>query len=275
MTSFRSWWLCAFAFVLGPTALFAQTPPTEKGKPAREVPPLADSILTGPVTPIDLPSALRLAGVANPEIVLARERVVEALAVHQLAAAQLLPNLNAGTSVDIHRGPLQQSNGNILQVNRGALYVGLGAKAVGAGTVTIPGLSYNANLSEVIFNGLATRQLVAQRQNASEAVRNETLLRVAVAYLALLQAEGRRAVALQNRDELREVARVTANYANKGQGRPADADRAATELGLRNAEFLDSENDVLAASARLCQLLALDPSVRLHAAETYAVPASL
>src|SRR5207249_3826603 len=151
----------------------------------------------------------------------------------QLAAAQLLPNINTGTSINLHQGALQQSNGNILKVNRGALYVGLGDSAVGAGTVAIPGVSYNINLSEAIFTRLATRQLVARRQFASEAVRNETLLRVAVAYLALLRAEQRRAIAVLNREEMREVARVIANYAKKGQGRPADADRAASELELR------------------------------------------
>src|SRR6516164_3811971 len=84
--------------------------------------------------PIDLATALRLANVDNPEIRLARERVREAVAQRQLAAAQFLPNLNAGTNLDHHLGLLQQSNGNLLRVNHDSLYVGLGAGAVGAGT---------------------------------------------------------------------------------------------------------------------------------------------
>src|SRR5437016_12632378 len=63
--------------------------------------------------PIDLPSALRLAGVQNPEILLSEQRIEEAMALRQLAAAQLLPSLNAGTSVDLHTGPLLRSNGQI------------------------------------------------------------------------------------------------------------------------------------------------------------------
>ncbi len=48
------------------------------------------------VTPIDLLSALRLAGVQNSQILLAQQRVLEAVALRQLAAAQFLPTLNAG-----------------------------------------------------------------------------------------------------------------------------------------------------------------------------------
>src|SRR5438876_392448 len=115
----------------------AEPPRSESPEPAEKLPAPAPSltILQGPTKPIDLASALRLAGVQNPEILLARERVVEAVALRQLAAAQILPTINAGTNFDNHNGPLQQSTGVIQKVDRGALYLGLGAGAVGAGTV--------------------------------------------------------------------------------------------------------------------------------------------
>src|SRR5579884_2666351 len=71
-----------------------------------------------PPATIDLASALKLAGVENPQILIARQRVVEAMALRQLAAAQILPSLNLGLNYDAHTGPLQQSSGNILKVNR-------------------------------------------------------------------------------------------------------------------------------------------------------------
>lgn len=262
--------------------LFALAAPPEQDKlpaprevPQGAVPPLVASILDGGARPIDLASALQLAGVQNPELLLARERVVEAVARRQLAAAQLLPDLHAGSNFDNHNGPLQRANGSILKVNRNALYVGFGANAVGAGTVNIPGVAWDVNLSRAVFGILAGGQIVRQREFASAAARNEVLLRVATAYLDLLRAEGRRALSLQTRDEAREVARVTANYAQVGQGRQADADRAATELEQRNAEVLRAEEDILTASARLCQLLGLDPSCRLHAVEGCVVPAAI
>jgi outer membrane protein TolC len=265
--------LVAVAGAAGTTGLADEPIPAPKlGEPPPSPP---ESILGPEATAIDLASALRLAGVQNPEILLARERVAEAVALRQLAAAQLLPTINAGTNYDAHNGPLQQSNGNILKVNRDALYLGLGTGAVGAGTVAIPGVFWNANVSETLFGILVSRQVVRQREFTSIAVRNDTLLRVAVGYVELLRAEGRRAVSAQTRDEAAEVARVTANFARIGQGRQADADRAATELEQRNSDVLRAEGDMLTASARLAQLLDLDPSTRLHATDGWVVPAPI
>src|SRR5205823_9354075 len=137
----------------------------------------------------------QLAGGQDPDILLARERVVEAVALRQLAAAQILPTHNVGGNLDHHNGNLQQSTGAILKVNRDSLYLGLGANAVGAGTVNIPGLVLSGNVAEILYGGLVARQVVWARQFESVAVRNAVLLRVASAYLDLLQAEGRRALA--------------------------------------------------------------------------------
>ena len=235
----------------------------------------APSILPADWNPIDLASALRLAGVENPEILIARQRVVEASALQMFAAAQVLPNINVGFNFDHHTGVLQQASGNILQVNRDALNVGLGADAIGAGTVNIPGVFYNVNVSQAIFGWLVTRQVVRRREFESRAVRNEVLLRVATGYVELLRAEGLRAIAIKNREEAREVARLTASNARIGQGKQSDADRAATELGRRNELVLAAEGQVLTAAARLAQLLNLDPSLPLHATDGWVVPAPI
>jgi outer membrane protein TolC len=226
-------------------------------------------------TTIDLASALSLAGVRNPEIMLARERVTETAAIRMFAAAQILPNLNAGMNFDAHSGPVQQSSGHILNLSRSALYVGAGANAVAAGSVNIPGVMWNQNISQGIFTYLVARQSVRQQQFTSQAVRNEVLKRVALAYVELLQAAGRRAIAISIRDDAAEIARLTAAYARTGQGRQADADRAATELGKRETDLLVTEGELLMASARLAQLLNLDPTTRLQPAEGWVVPTPL
>lgn len=270
------------------SAVIAQPAPVlqdakQNGKAGSLPPPRpADAGMAAPPTilqpgeaPIDLGSALRLAGVENPELLLARTRVSEVVAERQLAAAQLLPSLNLGTNLDMHTGVLQQSNGNILSVNRDALYFGLGANAVAAGTVGIPGLSYNLNIGEGWFGFLTARQRVRTAEAMAAAVRNDVLLRVCEAYLDLLRGDGRRVLAAKNRSEAAEIARLTAVYAEKGQGRKADADRAAVELRKREAELTQAEADTLIASARLAQLLNLDPSVRLKPIDGWVVPAPL
>ncbi len=239
-------------------------PPTTAGNPPDAIAVTPPSILGPDTRAIDFDSALRLAGVRNPELMIARERITEAAAQRQFAAAQILPNINAGTNYDDHSGNLQQLTGEMLTVHRQALYVGAGAGAIGAGTVAIPGVVWNAQLSELIFNNLIAQQVVVQRGFALEATRNDVLLQVAVAYQELLRAEGLRAVAIKNRDDTREVARITAAYAKTGQGRPADAARAATELARREFDVVQSEGRMLTASAGLCRLLSLDPGRRLR-----------
>lgn len=241
-------------------------PPAAAARPDVPVAAPADS-------PIDLGTALRLAGAENPELLLARQRVTEAAALRQLAAVQVLPNLNVGGNFNLHRGPFQQSNGNILSVHRDALYLGLGAGAVGSGTLTVPGLNYNLNVGEAWYGWLAARQRVTTAGAVADAVRNDVLLRVCLAHLDLIRGDARVAVAVRNRAEAAEVARLTDEYAKAGQGRKADADRAAVEVRRRDAEQAQAEGDALAAAARLAQLLNLDPAVRLRSAEGWVVPA--
>ena len=98
---------------------------------------------------------------------------------------------------------------------------------------------------------------------------------VAVAYVELLRAECRRAITLQIRADAAEVARLTSSYAKTGEGRKADADRAATELANRETDLLEFEGDVLTRSARLAELLNLDPSIRLHPTDGWVVPSPM
>src|SRR5204863_6888123 len=79
----------------------------------------------------------------------------------------------------------------------------------------------------------------------------------------------------RNRTEAAEIARITDAYAETGQGRKADADRAAVELRRRDTELTRAEAETLTASARLCQLLNLDPSTRLKPIDGWVVPAPL
>ena len=252
-----------------------RTPAVNPNDPAPPVAPNPSTILAGEVQPIDLGSALRLAGLQNPGLLLARQLVVEAVAERQFAAAQILPTLNSGASYDAHTGNLQQSSGNILSVNRSSVYVGSGAFAVAAGTVSIPGVVLTGNVAEGLYRYLATRQVIVQREFANAAATNNTLLRVATDYCELIRAEGRRAVAEQLRDQADEVARITAAYARTGEGRLADADRARTEFARRKADVRQAEGEILIASARLCRTLNLDPSIRLHPTDAYAAPMSI
>jgi outer membrane protein TolC len=236
------------------------------------LPPHPPSILPPNFQPIDLSTALRLAGVQNPELNVARARVVEAAALRILAAAQILPTLNGGMNYDNHTGVLQQSNGNILSLNRSAVYVGAGANAVAAGTVNIPGVVLSGNIAQGVYGFLVSRQVVRVREFDALETRNQVFLQVTLAYSELLRAEGQLAVARQSREEVRSVAELTGQYFASGQGRQSDADRAATELARREAAIQELEGQVLTASARLAQLLNLPPTPRLHPTDAWVTP---
>lgn len=228
--------------------------------------------LEGDASPIDLATALSLAGAENPEIMIAMQRTVAATARQQFAAAQALPNINIGTNFDLHRGVLQQSSGKILDVNRDAMYIGAGAQAVAAGSVSIPGIQYNLNVSESLFRYYEMRQRRDAAAHRINAVRNQILMDVAVAYVDLVATQAQRSNAIQARKESTEVAQITAAFAKSGQGLPADAERAASELEIRDADLVRAEADVAVASARLAELLNLNHSYPMHAMDNFLVP---
>jgi outer membrane protein TolC len=255
------------------TAPSKQLPKGEALPQPRPLPPEEGTKVAQPeVTTIDLASALRLAGIENPEILMARQRVTLAAALQQQAAAFVLPSLNAGLNYDGHQGSLQQSSGNVININRGALYVGAGANAVAAGTVSIPGVQYNFNVSNAIFNFLASRQVVQQRRFAAQAMQNEGLRLVTQAYNDLLREEARRAAAYQTLSEADVVFRLAQERLKAQDEKEADAKRAETERTMRAIDLIEAEQFVLRSSARLASLLNLDPKTRLHPAEDRLVP---
>ncbi len=175
----------------------------------------------------------------------------------------LLPNLNAGINYDYHAGVLQSSAGVIREVDRQALYVGAGSAAIAAGTVAIPGVQLYSPLTDAIFAPRIASDVVATRQFDALATHNNVLLDVGVLYYTLVGAGARLAAIRQTEADLEKVTKLTADHAATGQGRPADADRARSEALLLHLEEQRAEEEVAVASARLAQLLNLEPSTRL------------
>lgn len=212
---------------------------------------------------IDLAGALELAGAANPTVNLAREASREAEAVMLAADALKWPSLNAGFNFAVHRGTLQRSGGAILAVDRQSLYFGGGARALGAQTVAVPGVRLFYPLADVIAEPRVARlQLVGRRADAV-AVQNLTLLDVAAAYLELVRADAALDALRRGEAELAEVVRVTAAFARTGQGRDADAKRAAANAALLLRQVEEAVGERTVASARLAELVGLDPTLRL------------
>ena len=145
---------------------------------------------------IDLPTALGLAGVENPTIALAQEAVRASLAQRLQADALLIPSLQAGASINVHRGNLLSARGIIRDVDRQSLYAGAGAVAIGGSTVGFPGVRLTAHLTDAIFEPVVARNRVAGRQFDAQAISNSVLLEVTTRYFDLMGTEARLATVM-------------------------------------------------------------------------------
>jgi outer membrane protein TolC len=247
---------------------FAQVEP--EVLPAAPAQP-ADSEVLPVSLPIDLPTALRLANADNAQVNLAREQIQQAYAEYNAAGALWLPSLRGGVHWNKHEGTLLSSSGIVRNLSRGSLYTGAGAQAVGGGSPAVPGIFASFNLADAYFQPLAAQQRWGARENGANATRNNVLLDVSLAYLELLRATQDVAIARDIRDKVNDLSRIIDAYASTGQGLQADADRMQVELGLRNLDVRRSQEAVVIASARMAQLLRLEPCVRLEPADAVVV----
>lgn len=221
---------------------------------------------------VDLPTVLRLADADNLQVGIARLQINQALARQQRAEALWLPSIRAGANYNRHDGAIQDVVGNQFDTNRGAYFSGLGAGVFGAGGPMVPGVLAQFHLTDALFQPLAARQVVGARSQAATAVKHDVLLRVALAHQELLRSAQEHAIARATLAQAQELGELTGQFARVGQGAAADADRAATELSVRQIEVFRTEESLRVAGARLAQLLRLDSNLYLLPAEPTVVP---
>ena len=212
--------------------------------------------------PIDLPTALRLAGAQNLDIQLARAALEEAAAGEQWASVLWYPSIRLGAEYVKHEGKLQETVGPVLEISRNAGFIG-------------GGLLAEFRLSEALYAPLAARQQATAAQNRVASVTNEVLLAVTQAYFELVQAEADRLILERVAQDAETIAELTRRFAETGQGLESDAARAEAELQRRKAELAWAAERVAVASARLARLLRLDPAVQLKPVNAPLTPLQL
>jgi outer membrane protein TolC len=229
--------------------------------------------------PINLASALQLAGSSNLQVALAQERVREAYARLERAQVLWVPNISGGIGFNDHAGQLQNIEGRIIEINRQSLFVGgggsFGNMPLAGGANPPPRMAIDLSPVDVIFGPLAARQSVRSADASATTVFNDTLLNVSVAYLELVRAQAQVAIANETIANTEELVRITSDFAREGAGLVADAQRAKAEFADRQRERLAAEERVRVVSAELARLLRMDQSVALFALETQPVPISL
>jgi len=206
------------------------------------------------VLPIDLTTALALADERNLDIAIYIERIAEASARVAQARTLAVPTLRAGARRDRHTGNIQETGGQVLDADRASQFTGIEA-----------GLSIN--IADAVFAPLVARQNRAAVAAASTANRHLVLLDVARAYLTLLESREETGIAQGALDRAVDLARLTADYAEAGEGLLADAEMAAVQPLLWEQRRLIAVERTEAAAAELARLLHLDPGVALEPLE--------
>jgi outer membrane protein TolC len=206
--------------------------------------------------PINLPTALQLAGVRPIDIGLASERIRLAAAQLERAEVLWLPTIYVGTDYFRHDGQIQDVAGNVAGTSKSSFMLGAAPYAVFA-------------VTDAIFAPLAERQSVRAREAALQATRNDTLLAVAEAYFNVQQARGELAGALDALRRATEVLHQTEKLYAGGNGILADVDvvRARTEATHREQVLDTAREHWRVAGAELARLLRLDPSALVEPLE--------
>jgi outer membrane protein TolC len=227
------------------------------------------------VMKINLTSALRLAHEQNTELAIQLERVKQAELDQNMAWYQWLPTVRAGYSSSNQDGPLQNTDGSVIDVERKASSRGLGLPTTGSGLAPQPGLALEIDLAEGIFRPLASKQrLQAVRAEEAQA-RLNTTLQVSTAYYELIQAYRMLSIAEDAAKNAGNLAKVTDDFAQAGEGLQADAERAAVEslIQMNNVEV--ARVGTVSASMHLVQLLRLSNNVVLEPMDSMIVPIDL
>jgi outer membrane protein TolC len=217
---------------------------------------------TGSTFPIDLVTALRLAGARNLDVQLARTAVQDAHANYYSAVERFLPTFVPAASYLHHTGRDQNVNGTLLDVTKHNEIAGVTAVA------EIP-------VGEALFQTLQTRQLLAAADAAQAAQEQDTQLAVAQQYLELVNAGALVEVVIQAlaisqnyEQQLNEAVRI-------GNAFKGDAFRVQTQTRRLQLDLTRAKERRRLAATGLAQTLHLDPLVDLIPAEREPAPLAL
>jgi outer membrane protein TolC len=196
--------------------------------------------------PINLPTALRLAG-ARPLIITAAQARLQ-IAQAELGKANVLwlPSLNTGAGYYFHDGATQGQSGNYYNNNKNEFLAGGGFTAKVAAT-------------DAFYAPLAARQVVRSREIDIQSARNDAVQTAAEVYFFVQQARGRLAALRDVVDKNREMVKAI-EAERAGTARPTDLHRARTQLARFEDDYATAREQWGLASADLNRVLRLNPS---------------
>jgi outer membrane protein TolC len=211
---------------------------------------------------IDLPTAIRLADERNLDVAIFLARVEAANARLTQARLEAVPSIRVGATEDRHEGTIQETSGNVVDIDRAARFRGVTA---GVGI----------DIADAIFAPLVARQSRTAVVAASTANRQQVLMQVASAYVRLVQMRSEADVVDRVLRRAEDLATLTADYAESGEGLPSDAEMAAVQPALWEQRRAIADERTTAANAELVKLLHLDAGVDLEPVDVTPPPVEI
>ncbi len=229
--------------------------------------------------PVDLPAVLSLAGANNLQIAVAYQKVLAARARLTGANALWLPSIEGGIGYNKHSGRIQDTFGDVIDVNRESVFVGGGpnlGEAPLSGAANGPArLFVGLPLTDAIFSRLAERQRVRAAGAHQAATFNDTLLVASVGYFELVRSQVQVAIAREAVTNAEELTRVVEVRVRGGTAPPADELRAQAELADRQRRVYTRWEGVRDTSAELVRVLNLEGGTNLFAVEAQPIMVDL
>ncbi len=207
------------------------------------------------VFPIDLPTALQLAGARNLDIQIAREKQKEAVANFDIAVEQFFPWISPGVIYRQHDNFFQDVQGHIISVHKRSEAPGF------ASTLQV-------DLGDALYKSLKSHKLVRAAEFGLDAQREDTILAAAQGYFDLVKTKAavgvtEQSVAISEEYESQIHQAVGIGVAFEGEELRVGVQTDRNRIALRQT----IEQQAVAA-ARLAETLHLDSTVELVPRDT-------
>ncbi len=212
--------------------------------------------------PIDLPTALRLAGANTIDVQIAQQKLEEARGVEQQRVLAFIPTLAVGVAYKNHQGAIQDVGGKVFDVSKQSYNLGGSA-------------SIDLSIGDAWYKRLAAKQQSEAASKNVEAQRLTTQAKAAAAYFDLVRAQSIVAVAAEAVKISQDYGKQVTNAVKAGVAFKGDALRVDVQTRRNQLDLEKARGAVKQASVQLAAILRLDPSVELTAADAEPVALKL
>lgn len=214
------------------------------------------------VLPVGLDTVFRLAEDQNAQVAIAREKVREAYADKNVAAARWLPDLWVGTAYYRHEGGIQDFTGALIHSSYGSMFAGME-------------LNSQFDVREFAYQKVNAQRHVWQQKGELSKVTSETMLEAANTYLDLLTARNGEAIAREMESDLKKLLERAESLASQEKAAEIEVDRIKSELAAQRAAVAKLRQQAEAASAKLAYLLGVDPCTEMIPVDAKLMPLEL